>query len=181
MHLAKRLSGTGNRINSIRLEKRRAELQANQLLKETNAKLEKSLRLKDNFLASVSHELRTPMNGIIGAADLLSISGDDASRHDHISTLFRASHQMMSMLEKILDFSEVEASDFSTMQMPFCLRDCFDTLAAQYLGKSHRKGLTFDRFFDDKLSNVYLGDSRLVQKVLTQLLANALKFTDSGL
>ncbi len=170
----------GDRINSIRQEKIRVEREAASILQETNTKLEKSLRIKDNFLLAVSHELRTPMNGIIGAADLLNMQIEEDARHEHIGTLFRSANQMMSMLEKILDFSEAEASDFVALQRPFNLREMFDELAQQYANKINRKGLHFETYFDESLANIYLGDSRLLQKVLTQLLANALKFTNNG-
>ncbi|MDX1695220.1 MAG: response regulator, partial [Ketobacteraceae bacterium] len=173
-----------DRINRMRQEKAAFQEQANALLHETNLKLEKSMLLQRNFLTAASHELRTPMNGIMGATDLLSDCDSEEERNQYINDIYRSSRKMMSLVENILDFTDVESGDFRPINKAFTLSELLEPLIIQFKGKAHRKGLNFSFELDPAdpqlLCRVYEADPRIIQKAMSQLLSNALKFTSRG-
>ena len=173
-----------DRINQMREEKQQIQKEAHEKLLETNIKLEKSMLLQRNFLTAVSHELRTPMNGIVGATDLLSDSDCDEDKIQYVNDIYRSSRKMMSLVENILDFTDVESGEFRPFVKDFTLSEMLEPIVIQFKGKAHRKQLDFQfRLEPDDpllLNRIYHNDPRIIQKILNQLLGNALKFTSQG-
>ena len=172
-----------DRINQMRAEKAQIQREAHEKLQETNIQLEKSMLLQRNFLTAVSHELRTPMNGIVGATDLLSDCQTSEEKLQYANDIYRSSRKMMSLVENILDFTDSESGEFRPFVKTFTLGELLEPLVVQFRGKAHRKGLKFEFSLvpDNHLLNRLLeSDPRVIQKIVNQLLGNALKFTDQG-
>jgi PAS domain S-box-containing protein len=153
----------------------------------TRARLYEAARaasaLKSAFLATVSHELRTPLTSIIGYADMLdhNIFGDlpkfAVEPLDHI----RASGQtLLRMINDILDFSKMEAGHFSVDLYPVDLASVIRSVAGAMRPQIHQRGLALTLELPDDLPLVQANSTRLSQ-VLTNLMANAVKFTDKGI
>jgi len=138
--------------------------------------------LKSAFLATVSHELRTPLTSIIGYADMLDhhIFGElpefALEPLDHIR---RSGHALLHMINDILDFSKMEAGHFSVDLYPVDLSTVIHSVAGAMRPQIYERGLALEIKLPDELPLVQANSTRLSQ-VLTNLLANAIKFTDEG-
>jgi signal transduction histidine kinase len=131
-------------------------------------------------MANISHELRTPMNGIIGMTDLLLLTNLDDEQKDYACTVRDSAGGLMVVISDILDFSRLEAGKLALTPAPFDLRstvgDIVRLLAAQAASK-HLK-LTFD--YSPAVNPRVIGDAVRVRQILTNLIGNALKFTEKG-
>lgn len=144
------------------------------------AALEEALRHKSDFMAKMSHELRTPLHAIVGYADILLEEGygDEAGRHlvERVRSRGVFLHRLISDL---LDFAKVEAGRMEVSRQPVALRPLVEQIVATFGPLVERKGLAFEVRIADDLP-VVAGDPHRLEQVLSNLLANALKFTDAG-
>lgn len=141
---------------------------------------EEASRTKSQFLANMSHELRTPMTGVLGMLDLALQSTCSVQQTECIQTAYRSSKSLLRILNDILDLAKVEAGKFSLDQKVFSLRGCITESMEILLPESRRKGLELDLSVADDLPDHVQGDQIRLRQVLTNLVGNALKFTDQG-
>jgi len=174
---------------SLELEIRQATNDAENnflLIEEQNVHLdiarreaEKASKIKSQFLANMSHEIRTPLNAIIGFSKELESRTNETERDEHLRIISSAASDLLTIVNDILDFSKMEAGKLTINQKPFSPRDAFEDIASLMAKSAHLKQLEF--MFDiDTMPSVLIGDSFKLKQLMSNLLSNALKFTNYG-
>ncbi len=135
---------------------------------------------KSNFLSNMSHEIRTPMNSVIGMAHLAMKTGLNAKQHDLISKIHQSGQNLLGIINDILDFSKIEAGKMSLEIVDFYLSGILNHIAMQMEGEAARKHIKLTLDIDPALSGPLRGDPFRLGQVLTNFIANAIKFTDQG-
>jgi len=150
-------------------------------LKEAKEAAEAANRAKSEFLANMSHEIRTPMNAVLGFTKLLlSDKNLDATQRETLTNISSSSDLLLNIINDILDYSKIEAGKLELDEHPFNLDEILDYLKLIYINEIRAKGLDF--FYDisaDIPATIY-GDSLRLSQIITNLLGNAVKFTQSG-
>ena len=141
---------------------------------------EEANRAKSAFLANMSHEIRTPMNGIIGVADLLSVESLTEQQRSRLNTLRSSADTLLFLLNDILDFSRIEAGGLQLERLPFPLRETVERVVAIFSPNARKKNIDLCFEIAPELPDFILGDKYRLGQLLTNLLNNAIKFTDSG-
>ncbi len=163
------------------VDARTAELQAsNEELVKTRDRAMEASRAKSEFLANMSHEIRTPMNGVIGMTDLVLDSNLTADQRASLVTVRTSADTLLTILNDILDFSKIESRKLELEAVPFSLRSLMADALKPLALRADQKGLELICDIDANVPAGVMGDPTRIQQVLTNLVGNALKFTESG-
>ena len=135
---------------------------------------------KSQFLANMSHEIRTPMNGVLGMAELLAGSALDDRQREFVNVITRSATSLLTVINDILDFSKIEADALEIEYSPFSLRDIVAETATLLSQKAAEKGLELIVDYASGQPHSFVGDGVRVRQVLTNLVGNAVKFTEDG-
>jgi len=128
----------------------------------------------------MSHEIRTPMNGVLGMAELLNTTTLDKEQQDYVDTIRISGDALLTIIKDILDFSKVEAGSLSLEVIDFDLRAATEEAVTLLAERAFGKGLEFNYLFDPEVPVFVAGDPGRVRQVLTNLIGNAIKFTQKG-
>ncbi|WP_153913391.1 two-component sensor histidine kinase BarA [Shewanella sp. TC10] len=137
-------------------------------------------RIKSEFLANMSHELRTPLNGVIGFSRQLIKTPLHSSQLDYIKTIERSASNLLGIINDILDFSKLEAGKMVLEKMPFALRETISETVSIVSGSAQQKNIELVIDIDDNVPESVSGDAMRVGQIMTNLIGNAIKFTDHG-
>lgn len=138
-------------------------------------------KAKSQFLSNMSHEIRTPLNSIIGVAEILreATKGDDEIEK-YVDLFSRSSNSLLMIVNDILDLSKIEAGEINLEEMDLDLKDLIKTVSEMASIQVKKKDLNFKWKYDDSIPKYVLGDPTRLRQILSNLISNAVKFTETG-
>lgn len=186
-----------NVVGAIALAKEESEQSAHQATEDLRQTLEtieiqnieldlarkealEASRVKSEFLANMSHEIRTPLNGIIGFTKLLLKSPLAHKHREYLDTIHKSSEGLLTIINDILDFSKIEAGKLALEHITFNLRETIEDALTMVSPMAHEKKLELINLFFAESNTPLLGDPLRIKQVITNLVNNAIKFTDHG-
>ena len=155
--------------------------------KKIQEQLEKAIReaqgakqMQEQFLANMSHEIRTPMNGIKGMTDLLLSTPLSGKQHELTGIIKSSVNSLLVIINDILDFSKIKAGKLNIEKITFSVKDILSNATAIFDHRLKKKGLLLQVKVDPAIPDWLIGDPHRLNQILTNLIGNAIKFTDHG-
>ncbi|WP_119394004.1 response regulator [Salinibius halmophilus] len=152
-----------------------------------NIKLEQSLKeaengakLKTRFLANMSHEMRTPLNAIHGLTQLMVKSNLPKKEQERMQTVLASADWLLTLINDLLDFSKIEARKLELEKREFVLRDALESVMSMLAPQAHQKRIDLALMVFEEVPHHIVGDEVRLKQVVTNLVSNAIKFTEKG-
>ena len=149
-------------------------------LEKSQKEVELADRAKSEFLANMSHEIRTPMNGVMGMAELLEKTDLDAKQRTFTDIIVKSGASLLTIINDILDFSKIDAGQMELDPAPFQLAEAIEDVATLVSSKVAEKDIELIVRVDPNLPSSFIGDVGRIRQIVTNLMGNAVKFTDFG-
>jgi signal transduction histidine kinase/DNA-binding response OmpR family regulator len=159
--------------------RRLATEQARTLVRARDAALA-SAQVKGQFLANVSHEVRTPLNGILGLLQLIDSSALPKPQDDYLREVHKSGRSLLAIVNDLLDLSKIEAGEMRLESLAFDVISMTEEIAANYASAAHAKGIELITEIGPNVPSEVCGDPLRLRQVISNLLNNALKFTEEG-
>jgi len=147
---------------------------------KTKEQAEQANRAKSLFLANMSHEIRTPMNGVIGFTNLLSKTSLDEKQSEYVSTINTSVNDLLTIINDILDFSRIESGKMELQTEVVNIQECLNSVTRLFSAAAKIKSLKLECCLSNDLPEYILADPLRLRQIISNLIGNAIKFTDSG-
>ena len=157
-------------------ERKLAEME----LTKAKDEAEKSMKAKEQFLSTMSHEIRTPLNAVIGMTHLLLQEDPRPDQTEYLKTLRFSAENLLVLINDILDFSKIEAGKVTFESINFNLKELISGIRQSLIYQAEEKGIRLKVRLDADLPEVLSGDPVRLNQILTNLVSNAIKFTNQG-
>jgi signal transduction histidine kinase/CheY-like chemotaxis protein/HPt (histidine-containing phosphotransfer) domain-containing protein len=154
--------------------------QVQQDLMKAKQDAEAAMMAKSEFLATMSHEIRTPLNGVIPLLDIVLSTKLAPDQRDYLMTAYRSARELLRIVDDILDYSKIEANKLELEAVGINLREVLDAVKRLMEKAAESKGLAFSVTIDPAVRLAVRGDPVRLRQVLTNLVSNAIKFTERG-
>jgi signal transduction histidine kinase len=149
-------------------------------IQHRTVELQRAVRVKSQFLANMSHEMRTPLNGVLGSLELVRQTELEPKQQRFVETARRSAETLLSVINEVLDLSKIEAGKVELERSAFDLRVIVEEATEAFSDLAYGKGLELGCFVPADLPTALVGDPGRLRQILTNLIGNAVKFTERG-
>ena len=154
--------------------------ESNQRFKELALEADAANKAKSNFLSNMSHEIRTPINAVLGMNEMILREAIAPNIIEYAENIQSAGNSLLGLVNDILDFSKIEAGKMEIINVEYALSSLLNDLAHMIQGRAEKKGLHFTVNADPNLPSELFGDEIRIKQIVTNILTNAVKYTEHG-
>ena len=167
-------------VGSMYLVSVRVQIQESDELREAKAAAENASHAKSVFLSNMSHEIRTPINAVLGMNEMILRESEEPNVLEYSENIRTAGTTLLGLINDILDFSKIEAGKMDIIPVDYDLSSLINDLVTMIQAKTDSKGLLLKLDFDENIPKMLYGDEVRIKQVVTNILTNAVKYTEKG-